>query len=831
LPRRGEELRAHAPRPVVGEGPKKPKQWKRDRQLDTFAREVAAGKPSLRTFRQLRLTAAEKRQLQDLTRRYSTEVQADVGKHLVRGTANAVASAATLPLTGQTAEETVRTVRENVSGLADGPRSWGNRQATPADVTKDVRGGVFPGFGRLWGGKAAGVAKVVPDGWSRWGDNVELVPTRTVAGFREFQQGTLDPSKVARLEREIKREGIQEPLILDYDDLSREAYLSEGNHRLQAALNLGIDEVPVRVIRAKIRGREAVKRAVPGTPGEAGQYLSPSAIGVGGRPLGGTLPGAEKIVDALPAAKRARLQQEKLRRVERGSRAAKSEAVGETVGGQAGYKAALAELKGELPKLKFGGLDGKFDQAAADKLFTHIQKHAELRPYEKLNAQRALSAILEGKVPTRSDIRWLDKVFGPEVSGQVKASLPFWQKAKEAGYQIINVPRALKSSFDLSAPFRQGLVLGARHPRMWAKEWKPMIRAFRSDRAYKDVMDDIVSRPSFPAMQQAKLAITDLEGLATREEAFMSNLAEDIPGIGIGVRASSRAYTTFLNKFRADAFDNYLETAQAQGLDIEDPKLLRSIAEWVNNATGRGGSSEFVSQHAVGLNALLFSPRLMASRLNLILNPKFYADLSPFARKQALRGMSQLLGAVSLTLWLAKMNGADVSLDPRSADFGKVRLGDTRIDVMGGMQQYMVLVARIAKGEMVSSSTGELIPLEAGFAKTNRDDILLRFGEQKMAPVPAFAWSYLKGENFEGNEFDFPKEFGRLFLPIGVESAYDTNAEYGPRRAAAGFGLNAVGLGVQTYPSQSSSGKKSGGPASWGQRSRGSGGGPSSWGR
>jgi hypothetical protein len=707
LPRRGEELKAHAPRAEVGEGPKKPKQWKRDRQIDTFAREVAAGKPSLKTFRQLRLTAAEKRQLQDLTRRYSTEVQADVGKHLVRGTANVVASAATLPLTGQTAEETVRTVRENVSGLAEGPRSWGTRQAAPADLTKDVRGGVFPGFGRLWGGKAAAVAKAKPG-----------------------------------------------------------------------------------------------------------------------------VAGAEKIVDALPAARRARLQQEKLRRVERGTRAANSEAVGGTVGGQAGYKAALAELKGELPKLRFGGLDGQFDQAAADKLFTHIQKHADLRPYEKLNAQRALSAILEGKVPTKSDIKWLDKVFGPEVSGQVKSSLPFWQKAKEAGYQIINVPRALKSSFDLSAPFRQGIVLGARHPRLWAKEWKPMIRAFRSEQAYKDVLDDIVSRPTFPAMQKAKLAITDLEGLATREEAFMSNLAEDIPGIGIGVRASSRAYTTFLNKFRADAFDNYLETAQAQGLNIEDPKLLRSIAEWVNNATGRGGSSEFVSRHAVGLNALLFSPRLMASRLNLLLNPKFFYDLDPFVRKQYIRGMAQLLGSVSMTLWLAKMNGADVGMDPRSSDFGKIRLGDTRIDVMGGFQQYMVLVARLAKGEMVSSSTGELIPLEAGFGNTNRDDILTRFGEQKMAPVPAFGWGYLKGENFEGNDFDVPKEFARLFLPIGVESAYDTNAEYGPRRAAVGFGLNAVGLGVQTYPSQSSSGKKKpGGPASWGQRSRGSGGGPSSWGR
>jgi hypothetical protein len=74
------------------------------------------------------------------------------------------------------------------------------------------------------------------------------------------------------------------------------------------------------------------------------------------------------------------------------------------------------------------------------------------------------------------------------------------------------------------------------------------------------------------------------------------------------VRASGRAYVAFLNKFRADAFDNYLKIAEAQGRDVTDQNLLESIS-WVNYATGRGGQSKFVaSSHAVGLNACCSRP-------------------------------------------------------------------------------------------------------------------------------------------------------------------------------------------------------------------------------
>jgi hypothetical protein len=373
-------------------------------------------------------------------------------------------------------------------------------------------------------------------------------------------------------------------------------------------------------------------------------------------------------------------------------------------------------------------------------------------------------------------------VFGKEDASKLAVSAGLWKKLGNTTLEILNVPRALQSSFDLSAPFRQGLVLGARHPKMFASEFKPMLKAYKSETAYKDVMDEIASRPTFQTMRDSKLALTDLENISNREEAFASNLAEYVPG----VRASGRAYVAFLNKFRADAFDNYLKLAESQGRDITDPHLLDSIARWVNYATGRGGQSKFVSSHAVALNATFFSPRLIASRVNLLFNPVYYKQLDPFARKQALQGMAQLIGGISLTLYMAKLAGANVGLDPRSANFGKIRVGNTRIDVMGGFQQYIVAASRLIKGESVSSTNGAVEHLTGGFGKSSRGTLLSRLAQQKFAPIPGFAWGALNNENFAGLPFNIPKEAAKLLLPLGPQNAYDTYRQQGGQQKRKG---------------------------------------------
>jgi hypothetical protein len=505
--------------------------------------------------------------------------------------------------------------------------------------------------------------------------------------------------------------------------------------------------------------------------------------------------GAERVMEALPKVQRLRREQDKLASAERGKRAAAAErALRE--GGDEGYALALSELKGELPKLKHGALED-FDEAAATKLFKSIREHADLRTFEKISTETALRKLLEGKVITRSENVLLARAFGDDLATKIVESMPFWRKAADAGVNVINVPRAIMASYDVSAPFRQGLVLGARHPVMGASELRPMFKALRSKGAYDDIMDEIASRSSFPTMQKSGLQLTDLQGLSTREEAFITNYAERIPLVGIGVRGSSRAYTAFLNKFRADAFDNYLRMADEQGLDIDDPYLLKSIANWVNTASGRG-TIKSLEGAMPALTTVLFSPRLMWSRLQL-LNPAYYAQLHPFARKQALRGMGQLLGAVSMTLWMAKMAGAEVGLDPRNTDFGKIKVNNTRVDISGGLQSYLVNAYRLVKGETVSSTTGEVRKLEGGFGKPSRWSIFGDFLENKTAPVFGHGIDWAKNENFQGDPFDPVRDTGKLFVPLGAQNAYEGYKEGGVVPAAMSAGLGGIGFGVQTY--------------------------------
>lgn len=508
-----------------------------------------------------------------------------------------------------------------------------------------------------------------------------------------------------------------------------------------------------------------------------------------------------QVREGLRGATKARREQDKLYSAERGSRAARAEKAMVELGGKAGYDAAVVKLKGELPKLKFNGME-HFDQAGIDALDSHIQAHPDLLFFEKIRAQTALHNVLDGTVPTKSGLALLHRVFGREVSNQIVASVPWFAKAKSYGLDALNVPRSLMSSIDMSAPFRQGLVAGAAHPVMFGKNFGPMVKAFGSEKAYQALMEEIASRPTFDLMRESGLALTDLEGLSTREEQFVSNLAERIPIAGRGVRASGRAYVGFLTKMRADYFDYMIEVAGKQGLDVTDKKLTDSVARYINSATGRGDLGA-LRGHAVTLNTVFFSPRLLASRINFLW-PPYYFKLDPFARIEALKAMRNLIGAGSLVLFLAKQAGASVNLDPRNADFGKMRFGNTRIDIWGGFQQPIRLVAQELSGKIISSTTGKTLTLgPQGPGKLSRWDIGQRFIESKFAPVPSFVKDVGKQTDSVGQplkwDFSARNPLVQRMLPLLAQDVYSLYQQEGLLPALGGATVGAFGVGIQTY--------------------------------
>lgn len=134
----------------------------------------------------------------------------------------------------------------------------------------------------------------------RRGSDIEMMPTDEVAKYREFERdregvGARPDSKVNidELVKDIEQNGVASPLSMIYYQGDKTAILGEGNHRLAAALRMGMPEVPVRVTR--YTGQSPRKevgnlaRSVPGVAPDRTGYvpadLLPSQIGMKSRPL------------------------------------------------------------------------------------------------------------------------------------------------------------------------------------------------------------------------------------------------------------------------------------------------------------------------------------------------------------------------------------------------------------------------------------------------------------------------------------------------------------------------------------------------------------------
>lgn len=472
----------------------------------------------------------------------------------------------------------------------------------------------------------------------------------------------------------------------------------------------------------------------------------------------------------------------------------------------AAFRQALRAFKGELPRIDYQGFK-EFNQDAVDAMIRHIKDSPVLDVPSKVRAYKAIQNAVGGIVPTASEQRTLERVFGRETGQQIAKSAPLWKRIGRDALSVVNVPRTLQASFDLSFPLRQGLVAAAAHPRIWASELGPMVKMARSPHFYDEVQQAIREMPAYPLMEKARVSFTGFgESLADREEPFMSRLLQKVPGIGHGVRFSERGYVGVANKLRADLFNDAIHRAAENGVNINDPHELESIGKVINAFTGRGDLGKLQGAAPL-LNTVFFSPRLFAARLNLIFGVgqhgipgEFYMQLSPFARREALKGMRNLLGGLSTALALAKLNGASVNADPTNADFGKIRIGDTRIDLAAGFQQPIRLVAQLFSGHITSSTTGETLRLgPSGPGKLSRKDIAQRFFENKAAPVPAAINEALTQRGFAGQPVTLKSEAYSRLVPLLAQDVIDLYQQDGVLPAVGGATLGSFGLGVQTY--------------------------------
>lgn len=92
----------------------------------------------------------------------------------------------------------------------------------------------------------------------KWGSDVALVPVHQLLGYRALDRRGIhnrgdSTENISAIANDLKAkgvEGMKSPLYLLYNHEQKWAYLGEGHHRLEAAVQAGISHVPVHILRA-----------------------------------------------------------------------------------------------------------------------------------------------------------------------------------------------------------------------------------------------------------------------------------------------------------------------------------------------------------------------------------------------------------------------------------------------------------------------------------------------------------------------------------------------------------------------------------------------------
>lgn len=361
---------------------------------------------------------------------------------------------------------------------------------------------------------------------------------------------------------------------------------------------------------------------------------------------------------------------------------------------------------------------------------------------------------------------------------------------------IAGVPRSLMASLDLSAPLNQGWGMISR--KRFYTSLRTMLSSVKSEENFKDLQAYIITHPDYENAKRSGLRITEIgDKLEQREEQFMSSLLDRVPGIN----ASQRAYVGFLNKLRMDSFSDFLRKAEIAGEDVSmGSPASKDIANMVNNFTG-GARVGRVEGAVPILNSLFFSPRKIKSTLE-IMNPVNYVNpnVSKTARREATRNLIGSLAVTASAIALyGFLTGEEPEKDPTSADFGKIKSGDTRVDVTGGNATYLRLLATLVTGRRKGAS-GVTTELGTGYGETSAFDVIAQFLRYKLSPNASLFVDAVSGENAIGEKKTISQSVMDRFKPMFLSSVYDLlNSD---TEGKFGFVLAGLfGAGLNTYNS------------------------------
>lgn len=542
-----------------------------------------------------------------------------------------------------------------------------------------------------------------------------------------------------------------------------------------------------RIVKASEKApkvaREAVKVA-RGAPETAREAIEAE------KPLG-------KLVRLIKTATRTEKAQRQLRHLEMQKRVGKYAGILEKRTGKEAFYTARGALKGQLPTAEFTPPQLEMSPAEMNSLIEQLRTTKNLLPLQKGNAFDALQKIFSGKLPQRNELALLEKEFGPELVKAILGKRALSTKMYENIVDIANLPRTFLTSYDLSASMRQTYISGVRHPVKWSKAFIAQLKSLKSEKAAIAIEQSIKNSKHYNSAIQYKLYLPEIKsvsaGMGTRPEEFMSRFARYFPG----VKMSERAYITMGNKMRFELWSKYSSLWEGTNKTAAD---YQALAHYLNAVTGRGNLPKIIEKQGALLNATFFSPRYLFSRFQTAAAP---AQMLPgrgstAVGKIAAGDMTAFVAANMSVLAAIKFywgDEVDIELNPRSSDFGKIRVGNTRWEMWAGFQPIARHIAQAITGQRKTTTTGKIM-------EQPRRETAKRFVRSKLAPVPAFFYDWYDGTTYTGEEMaDVPikSQLRQRLIPLAIQDIGDAVAYQGLKEGAITLPAAILGIGATSW--------------------------------
>lgn len=430
-----------------------------------------------------------------------------------------------------------------------------------------------------------------------------------------------------------------------------------------------------------------------------------------------------------------------------------------------------------------------------------------------------------------------------------------WQKFTDGLLEAWGITRALRATAEFSFMLIQGGFYAVSHPIQAARGLATALSHFMSQEKHEKFMDNLKADPIYQHIKEDKLAITEPDyKLNAREELFLNGWVNHIWDI-IGLPArliSKQAYESWkranlfkrferanvgaMNMIRLQRYKDGIQLLEAQGKSREThPQDYKNMAAMINTFTGRTSLGKLEQQSKM-LSFFFFSPKMWASTLKTFTPYAFYefgrmgsAELANMgekkgdkvgkrqisvAQKMAMADYMKYVGLTTSMVALAALyynndddDETEVVLDPKSSDFMKIKIGDTRVDPWGGRIQMIVLQARMIAGAMTSTQSKQTTPLGTPYKTPTRLGLIGQMTRNKLAPSMAIAVNvmdtYLNKQGEKVNKYGEPvelsEEITNNLYPIYGETLMELWADQ-PETVATFLTIYAfLGGGVQTY--------------------------------